>query len=65
MGMRSSGVTNLRYVGIGLRGTGTAVNNGSVEGCETDDCGNMVTGIRIDLSLRVVSLINMKFAFLL
>ena len=45
--MRSSGVTALGCVGVGLRGAGTAVDNGSLEGCETDGCCNMVTGIGI------------------
>ena len=46
-GVRSSDVTALGCVGVGLRGAGTAADNGSLEGCETDGCCNMVTGIGI------------------
>ena len=47
-GMRSSVVTTLGQVGVGLGGTGTVVDNGSLESCETNDYGNMVTGIGIE-----------------
>ena len=43
--MRSSGINGLGYVGVGLMGVGTAVDMGSLEGCETDDCGNTITDI--------------------
>ena len=45
--MCSSDVTGLGCVDVGLWGAGTAADNGSLEGCETDGCCNMVAGIGI------------------
>ena len=43
--VRSLGVTTLGCVSVRLRGAGTEMDNGSLEGCETDGCCNMVTGM--------------------
>ena len=37
-GVHSSGIAALGNVRVGLQGAGTTVYNGSLEGCETDDC---------------------------
>ena len=43
-----SDVTALGYVGVGLMRAGKAVDNGSLEVCEPDDCGVMIAGIGIE-----------------